>query len=101
MILFRIATGFYIWDVYKWLSVFLFTAFAAALYISLCVRRRGGRLAPEKRGDRMDSAGAYPIERFGGAFVKVIMDPWEEMPSCGLIALAVFFIFFVVAIFAR
>lgn len=101
MILFRIATGFYIWDVYKWLSVFLLTAFAAGLYISVSVRYRGGRLVPERRGGKMDYSGLYPIERFGAEIARLIFNPWAKKPAAGLIALGVLAVFFYTAIFLR
>ena len=45
MMAFRISTGFFIWDVYRWLLVFLLSALVAWLVVNIAVRRRGGRLS--------------------------------------------------------
>ncbi len=102
MILFRIATGFYTWDVYKWLSVFLFVGLAAGLLVSIAVRRHGGRLIHEAGSTGTpDASRTFDIERFAAALTKIIIEPWAALPSCGLTALAVLTIFLAAAIFCR
>ncbi|MEG1824404.1 MAG: hypothetical protein RR501_06485 [Cloacibacillus sp.] len=101
MILFRIATGFFIWDVYKWLSVFLLAAIILGFFISAAVRVHGGRLVREDRARRMEYSGVFDIERFAAAITKLTVEPWAEMPACGLICLAALVLFFAAAIFLR
>ena len=99
MMAFRISTGFFIWDVYKWLLVFLLSALVAWLAVSVAVRRRGGRLFPEPRQSAQKSSAVLPVEIFIAAFSRLFIEPWGELPSCGIFGIAALVILFVTAIF--
>lgn len=99
MMAFRISTGFFIWDVYKWLLVFLLSALVAWLVVSIAVKRRGGRLFPEPRRRVQEQSAVLPVERFIAGFSRVFIEPWGELPSCGLFGIAALTILFVITIF--
>lgn len=99
MMVFRISTGFFIWDVYKWLLVFLLSALVAWLAVSVAMRRRGGRLFPKPRQSAQKSAAALPVETFIAAFSRLFIEPWGELPFCGILGIAALVILFVTAIF--
>lgn len=99
MMAFRISTGFFIWDVYRWLLVFLLSALVAWLVVNIAVRRRGGRLFPEPAHNMQEHSGVLPVERFIAGFSRIFIEPWGELLSCGLFGIAALLILFVTAIF--
>lgn len=101
MIFFRIVTGFFIWDVYKWLMVFLIAALMAGLAISLAIRSRGGRLISSELRRGMEYSGLFSCEITVAALVKLAVEPWSGRPAVGLFGIALLVLFFYIAIFLR
>ncbi|MCF0247607.1 MAG: hypothetical protein HUJ86_03275 [Synergistes sp.] len=98
---FRISTGFYIWDVYKWLLVFMLSLFLVWLAVSLAVTRKGGWIFPESEKEMPQKSRRLPIERALTYFTRNFIEPWESIPVCGLLGIAGLTLLFVTAIFLR
>lgn len=101
MMIFRIATGFFIWDVYKWLLVFLLPALLACLAVNSALKIRGGRLVPKKHHKVHDHAEMLPAERFAAAFSKTFVEPWGNLSASPLIGIAALTLLLVIAVFSR
>ena len=96
----RIATGFFTWDVYKWLLVFLIAAAAGAALVSFCAHRSGGGTASE-RGESEASFPMFPSERFIAALATACFRPWRGMAAGGLCGIAALVLLFATALFLR
>lgn len=96
--MFRIATGFFTWDVYRWALVFFSAALLSWACVALCLKFCGGGLFPEKKGG-VEVQAMFPAERFVTAFAKVFVLPWNDLPAGGLCGIAALFILFVIAVF--
>ena len=59
----RISTGFFTWDVYKWLLVFFVAAAAGAAVVCLCARFAGSRTESAREGGEV-AFPMFPSERF-------------------------------------
>ncbi|MBR4400388.1 MAG: hypothetical protein IKT09_01705 [Synergistes sp.] len=96
--LFKITTGFFVWDVLKWLLLFAVTSSIFLSAVRYAVRR-GGIKRPENRnsiGD--DSAGAFSSDS-ARCFLEVCVKPWTDHPLCPLFGMGALLLFFVTAIF--
>ena len=96
----RIATGFFTWDVYKWLLVFLIAVAAGAALVSFCAHRSGGGTASE-RGESEASFPMFPSERFIAALATACFRPWRGMAAGGLCGIAALVLLFATALFLR
>lgn len=96
----RIATGFFTWDVYKWLLAFLIAAAAGAALVSFCAHRSGGGTASE-RGESEASFPMFPSERFIAALATACFRPWRGMAAGGLCGIAALVLLFATALFVR
>ena len=96
----RIATGFFTWDVYKWLLVFLIAAAAGAALVSFFAHRSGGGTASE-RGESEASFPMFPSERFIAALATACFRPWRGMAAGGLCGIAALVLLFATALFLR
>ena len=96
----RIATGFFTWDVYKWLLVFLIAAAAGAALVSFCAHRSGVGTAYE-RGESEASFPMFPSERFIAALATACFRPWRGMAAGGLCGIAALVLLFATALFLR
>lgn len=101
MILFRITTGFFTWDVYKWLMVFLFAAALFSAIIALSLRGRGGRLIYERKRRMMEYSEITQEELSVAAFAKLAIEPWIKSPYGGLLGILTLLLLFAAAIFLR
>ncbi|MDO5116624.1 MAG: hypothetical protein Q4D58_11090 [Synergistaceae bacterium] len=97
--LFRIATGFFTWDVYKWALVFLTAALIVGLMVSLAAHLRGGRLLPLRRREEYEESRPFPLERLAAAFIDNCVSPWRDIAAGGLLGIAALTALFAVAVF--
>ena len=96
----RISTGFFTWDVYKWLLVFLVAAAAGAAVVCLCARFAGSRTEPAREGGEA-AFPMFPSERFIAAFAAVCFRPWRSTAAGGLCGIAALVLLFAAALFVR
>lgn len=96
----RISTGFFTWDVYKWLLVFLMAAACGAAAVSLCVRRSGGVVSPA-RSERAVAFPMFPSERFIAEVAASCFRPWRRAAASGLCGIAALVLLFAAAVFVR
>ena len=96
----RISTGFFTWDVYKWLLVFLVAAAAGAAVVCLCARFAGSRTEPAREGGEV-AFPMFPSERFIAAFAAVCFRPWRSTAAGGLCGIAALVLLFAAALFVR
>lgn len=96
----RISTGFFTWDVYKWLLVFLLAAAAGVAVVCFCSHRAGSGTAPS-RGNEETIFPMFPSERFIAAFAAACFRPWRSMAAGGLCGIAALVLLFAAALFSR
>lgn len=96
----RISTGFFTWDVYKWLLVFFVAAAAGGAVVALCARRTGSGTAPA-RDAKEPAFPMFPLERSLAEFAAVGFRPWRSMAAGGLCGIAALVVLFAVALFLR
>lgn len=98
----RIATGFFTWDVYKWLLAFFIAAAAAAALVSFCAHRAGGKIMPLRDDDGEEVAlPFFPSEGLIAALADSSFRPWRDNAAGGLWGIAALLLLFAAALFAR
>ena len=96
--LFKITTGFFVWDVLKWLLLFAVTSSVFLYAVQYAVRRCGIK-RPENRGSTgNESAGAFSYD-FTRRFLEACIKPWTDHPLCPLFGMGALLLLFVTAVF--
>lgn len=96
--IFKISTGFFVWDVFKWLLLFAVTAFLFLCAVEHAVKRGGVKLS-----DNGAPAGDEPAAAFHSdlarRFLEECIEPWTVLPLCPLFGIGALLLLFVTAIF--
>ena len=94
MMFFSISTGFFAWNLLKWLVLFLVVAAA----LSFAVRRALKHGVDFRGGAAAESIGAF--SRSGvRSFLENCIEPWLALPFSPLLGLGALFLLFVIAVF--
>ena len=98
--IFRLTTGYFVWNLHAWLMVFVLSAIILSLFITRTAKKRGGRCVDI--GERIDRT--LPIDPFWDAalhFLNECISPWKKWGPGHLISVLVLTFLFVVAVFSK
>ncbi len=99
--IFRLETGYFVWNFFAWAGIFFFSALFFCLFIYLRKTKVGGYFIKEEQAVLRDVNGsARNFENKVSDFKEKSFDPWLEKPFCHALTIVVLFVLFMIAIFS-
>ncbi|MBQ9881468.1 MAG: hypothetical protein IJM42_02525 [Synergistes sp.] len=96
--IFKISTGFFVWDVLKWLLLFAVTSLLFVSAVQYAVKRGGIRLSDKGASAADEAAGAFSSAA-ARRFAEECIKPWTGHRLCPIFGIASLLLLFVTAIF--
>lgn len=98
--IFRLTTGYFVWNLHAWLIVFVLSAILLSLFVSYTIKKRGGRcVAIHDRVER-----SFPLDPFLLALLRFLnecMLPWKDWGPGHLLSVLVLLFLFTIAVFFK
>jgi len=98
---YRLATGYFVWDFLAWILIFAVAAAVLSVCITLVLKRQNGRFVRSGACSPAEPDIFSALDDKIYAFRKDCVEPWLDMENIHIIAVAVLFFLFSLAVFCR